>query len=170
MNKRIRKKQEKQRKQLEMKRRLMCFSMSKAFFGSASERYLYFGCFVMSNLSEKNGRTPRTCKIHLPPSITAISSCVISSLPHCQVMNLILRNRVGKTHHLTTTRLTGRAYRRTQTMNEHPGTDRRRFTLLVNPKIREEQRRQAALRKFIKDCERLYEKNRAHLQEDARNE
>ena len=26
--------------------------MSKAFFGSASDRYLYFGCFVMSNLSE----------------------------------------------------------------------------------------------------------------------
>ena len=49
-------------------------------------------------------------------------------------------------------------------MSEHPGNDRRRFTVLVNPKIREEQRRQAALRKFIKDCERLYEKNRAHLQ------
>ncbi len=63
----------------------MCFSMSKAFFGSASEKYLYFGCFVISNLSEKNGRTPRTCKMHLPPSMTAISSCVISSLPHCQV-------------------------------------------------------------------------------------
>lgn len=55
-------------------------------------------------------------------------------------------------------------------MNKCPGTDKGRFTLLVNPKIREEQRRQAALRKFIKDCERLYEKNRAHLQEDARNE
>ena len=55
-------------------------------------------------------------------------------------------------------------------MSEHPRNDRRRFTVLVNPKIREEQRRQAALRKFIKDCERLYEKNRAHLQEDARNE
>ena len=63
----------------------MCFSMSKAFFGSASEKYLYFGCFVISNLSEKNGRTPRTCKMHLPPSMTAISSCVISSLPHFQV-------------------------------------------------------------------------------------
>ena len=71
---------------------------------------------------------------------------------------------------MTTTRLTGRAYRRTQTMSEHPGTDRRRFTVLVNPKIREEQRREAALRKFIKDCERLYEKNRAHLQEDADHE
>ena len=55
-------------------------------------------------------------------------------------------------------------------MSEHPGTDRRRFTVLVNPKIREEQRRQAALRKFIKDCERLYEKNRAHRQEDTGNE
>ena len=55
-------------------------------------------------------------------------------------------------------------------MSEHPGTDRRRFTELVNPKIREEQRREAALLKFIKDCERLYEKNRAHLQEDARSE
>ena len=55
-------------------------------------------------------------------------------------------------------------------MNERPGTDKRRFTVLVNPKIREEQRRQAALRKFIKDCERLYEKNRAHLQEDADHE
>ena len=55
-------------------------------------------------------------------------------------------------------------------MNERPGTDRRRFTVLVNPKIREEQRRQAALLKFIKDCERLYEKNREHLQEDADHE
>ena len=55
-------------------------------------------------------------------------------------------------------------------MSEHPETDRRRFTVLVNPKIREEQRREAALRKFIKDCERLYEKNRAHLQEDADHE
>ena len=33
------------------------------------------------------GRTPRSMKIHLPPSITASSSCVISSLPQCQVMN-----------------------------------------------------------------------------------
>lgn len=31
----------------------------------------------MSNLSEKNGRTPLSCKIHFPPSMTAISSCVI---------------------------------------------------------------------------------------------
>ena len=42
--------------------------------------------------------------------------------------------------------------------------------MLVNPKIREEQRREAALRKFIKECEQLYEKNRAHLQEDADHE
>ena len=55
-------------------------------------------------------------------------------------------------------------------MSRHPGTDKRRFTVLVNPKIREGQRRQAALRKFIKDCERLYEKNRAHIQEDTGNE
>ena len=55
-------------------------------------------------------------------------------------------------------------------MNKHPGTDKGRFTLLVNPKIREEPRRQAALRKLIKDCEQLYETNRAHLQEDAENE
>jgi hypothetical protein len=55
-------------------------------------------------------------------------------------------------------------------VNERPGNDKQRFTVLVNPKIREEQRRQAALRKFIKDCERLYEKNRVHLQEDADHE
>ena len=55
-------------------------------------------------------------------------------------------------------------------MNKRPGTDKGRFTVLVNPKIREEQRRDAALRKFIKDCERLYEKNRAHLREDADHE
>ena len=55
-------------------------------------------------------------------------------------------------------------------MSEHPGNGKRRFTVLVNPKIREEQRREAALRKFIKDCERLYEKNRAHLREDADHE
>ena len=71
---------------------------------------------------------------------------------------------------MTFTKLTGQIYRRTQTVNERPGTDKRRFTVLVNPKIREEQRRQTALRKFIKDCERLYEKNRAHIQEDAENE
>ena len=58
----------------------------------------------------------------------------------------------------------------TQTVNKRPSTDKGRFTVRVNPKIREEQRRQAALRKFIKDCERLYEKNRAHLREDADHE
>ncbi|GFI48175.1 hypothetical protein IMSAGC019_03502 [Lachnospiraceae bacterium] len=62
-------------------------SMPKAFLVFESERYLYFGYFVMSNLSEKYGRTPRTCKLHLPPSITAISTCVISTLPYCQVLN-----------------------------------------------------------------------------------
>ena len=62
-------------------------STSKVFFLSASERYLYRGCFVMSYFSLKNGLTPRTCKIHLPPSIVAISSCDINSLPQCQVMN-----------------------------------------------------------------------------------
>ena len=77
---------------------------------------------------------------------------------------------VSQTRNLTFTRSTGRACRRTQTVNKRPGTDKGRLTLLVNPKIREEQRRQAALRKFIKDCERLYEKNRAHLQEDANHE
>ena len=40
-----------------------------------------------SYLSERNGRTPRNCKMHLPPSITASSSWLISSLPQCQVMN-----------------------------------------------------------------------------------
>ena len=39
-------------------------------------------CFVMSYLSEKNGRTPLSCKIHFPPSMTAISSSVISCLPN----------------------------------------------------------------------------------------
>lgn len=32
-------------------------------------------------LSEKKGRTPRSCKMHLPPSMTAISSWLISSWP-----------------------------------------------------------------------------------------
>ena len=57
-------------------------STSKVFFLSASERYLYRGCFVMSYFSLKNGLTPRTCKIHLPPSIVAISSCDINSFPN----------------------------------------------------------------------------------------
>ena len=57
-------------------------STSKVFFLSASERYLYRGCLVMSYFSLKNGLTPRTCKIHLPPSIVAISSWLISSFPN----------------------------------------------------------------------------------------
>ena len=62
-------------------------SISKVFRLSASAVYLKLGCLVMSYLSERNGRTPRNCKMHLPPSITASSSWLISSLPHCQVMN-----------------------------------------------------------------------------------
>ena len=57
-------------------------------YSSAYEySFLYCGCLVMSNLSLKNGLTPCTCKMHLPPSITASSSVDISSLPQCQVMN-----------------------------------------------------------------------------------
>lgn len=62
-------------------------SISKVFRLSASAVYLKLGCLVMSYLSERKGRTPRSCKMHLPPSITASSSWLISSLPHCQVMN-----------------------------------------------------------------------------------
>ena len=62
-------------------------SISKVFRLSASAVYLKLGCLVMSYLSERNGRTPRNCKMHLPPSITASSSWLISSLPQCQVMN-----------------------------------------------------------------------------------
>ena len=67
-------------------------SMSKAFFSSASAVYLKLGCLVMSYLSDKNGRTPRSWRMHLPPSITASSSCDMSSLPQCQVMN----SKMGK--------------------------------------------------------------------------
>ena len=35
-----------------------------------------------ADLQEKNGRTPRSCKIHFPPSMTAISSSLISCLPN----------------------------------------------------------------------------------------
>ena len=49
---------------------------------SASAVYLKLGCLVMSYLSERNGRTPRNCKMHLPPSITASSSWLISSFPN----------------------------------------------------------------------------------------
>ena len=54
-------------------------SISKVFRLSASAVYLKLGCLVMSYLSERNGRTPRNCKMHLPPSITASSSWLISS-------------------------------------------------------------------------------------------
>ena len=64
-------------------------SISKVFRLSASAVYLKLGCLVMSYLSERNGRTPRNCKMHLPPSITASSSWLISSLPQCQVENSI---------------------------------------------------------------------------------
>ena len=52
-----------------------------------NQQNTYLGCLVISNLSLKKGRAPLTCKIHLPPSMTAISSWLISSLPHCQVKN-----------------------------------------------------------------------------------
>ena len=44
------------------------------------------------------------------------------------------------------------------------------FGVFLQFQIGVDKRREAALRKFIKDCERLYEKNRAHLQEDADHE
>lgn len=62
-------------------------SISKAFLSSASAVYLKLGCLVMSYLSERKGRTPRSWRIHLPPSITASSSWLISSLPQSQVVN-----------------------------------------------------------------------------------
>lgn len=43
---------------------------------------LCYECLVMSYLSERKGRTPRSCKMHLPPSITASSSWLISSFPN----------------------------------------------------------------------------------------
>ena len=36
----------------------------------------------MSNFSEKNGLTPRSCKMHLPPSMIAISSSDINAFPN----------------------------------------------------------------------------------------
>ena len=63
------------------------FSTSNALFLLKSASSLYRLCFVMSYLLLKNGRTPRSCKIHFSPSMTASSSLLISSLPHCQVMN-----------------------------------------------------------------------------------
>ena len=71
--------------------------MSNSFFLSKSERNLYLGCLVMSNLSLKKGRVPLTCKIHLPLSMTDISSWLISSMQHCQVMSLILRTKKAGT-------------------------------------------------------------------------
>ncbi len=47
----------------------------------------------MSNLSLKNGLTPCTCKMHLPPSITVNSSVDISSMQHCQVMSLFFAQK-----------------------------------------------------------------------------
>ena len=63
------------------------FSMSKRFFSSQSAVYWKLGCFVRSYLSDKNGLTPRSWRMHLPPSSTASSSTLASSLPQCQVMN-----------------------------------------------------------------------------------
>ena len=62
-------------------------SISKAFLSSASAVYLKLGCLVMSYLSERKGRTPRSWRMHLFPSIVASSSWLISSLPHCQMIN-----------------------------------------------------------------------------------
>ena len=73
--------------------RLRYFAISKAFFLLESSRYLYCGCLVMSNLSLKNGLTPCTCKMHLPPSITVNSSVDISSMQHCQVMSLFFAQK-----------------------------------------------------------------------------
>ena len=43
--------------------------MSKAFLGSASAVYLKLGCLVMSYLSERKGRTPRSWRMHLPSQL-----------------------------------------------------------------------------------------------------
>src|SRR5699024_11742588 len=67
--------------------RLTNFSISKASLSSLSDSSQYRLCFVMSYLSLKNGLTPRNCRIHFTPSITASSSLDISSLPQCQVVN-----------------------------------------------------------------------------------
>ena len=57
------------------------FSTSNALFLLKSASSLYRLCFVMSYLLLKNGRTPRSCKIHFSPSMTASSSLLISSFP-----------------------------------------------------------------------------------------
>ena len=54
---------------------------NEGFFLSKSDSSLYRLCFVMSNLSLKNGLTPRSCRMHLLPSMTESSSRLISSLP-----------------------------------------------------------------------------------------
>ena len=57
------------------------FSMSKRFFSSQSAVYWKLGCFVRSYLSDRNGLTPRSWRMHLPPSSTASSSTLASSWP-----------------------------------------------------------------------------------------
>ena len=61
-------------------------SMLNVFFISTGSE-LEFGCWVRSYLSDMNGLTPRSYRMHLLPSMTASSSRLISSLPQCQVMN-----------------------------------------------------------------------------------
>lgn len=46
-------------------------------------------------------------------------------------------------------------------MNKRPHRDKGRLVLLTGRQSREEAHRQAALRRFVKACEALYEKNRA---------
>lgn len=57
------------------------FSMSKRFFSSQSAVYWKLGCFVRSYLSDRNGLTPRSWRMHLPPSSTASSSTLANSWP-----------------------------------------------------------------------------------------
>ena len=52
---------------------------SKLFFLSASAVYLKFGCFLRLYFGERNGRKPRSCRMHLSPGIVVSSSIVISS-------------------------------------------------------------------------------------------
>ena len=73
------------------------FSMSKAFLSSKSDKSRYCLCLVMSNLLEKNGLTPLSCMMHFPPSMTAISSWLINSMQHCQVMSLIFHTKKAGT-------------------------------------------------------------------------
>ena len=55
---------------------------AKAAYSDADFVVIALGCLVMSYLSERKGRTPRSWRIHLPPSITASSSWLISSFPN----------------------------------------------------------------------------------------